>query len=203
MFLSISKVATLLGVCVGTVRNYEKTGILVPSHRTRGGHRRYLQSAVEKFFFDKNTVENAQSTICYCRVSSHDQKQDLERQKESLETYCQIKGYENVEVISDLGSGINMKKKGLKKLLLLILTGQVSRIVLSHKDRLLRFGAELIFQICRFFNIEVVITEEEKPASFEEDLARDVICVLTVFTAKLYGKRSHQKRKMMKELQAA
>lgn len=203
MFLSISKVAAELGVCVATIRNYEKAGILLPSHRTKGGHRRYLQSTIKKFFFNsaKNTEEKA--TVCYCRVSSHDQKQDLERQKESLQAYCHGMNYGNVEIISDLGSGLNMKKPGLKKLLHLILTGQVSKLVLSHKDRLLRFGAELVFQVCRFFEIEIIITEDEKAASFEEELARDVICILTVFTAKLYGKRSHQKRKLKKELKAA
>ena len=85
----------------------------------------------------------------------------------------------------------------------MILTRQIERIVISHKDRLLRFGVELIFQICRFFSIEIVVVEEEKPATFEEDLARDVICLLTVFTAKLYGKRSHQKRKLRQQMEAA
>ena len=127
----------------------------MPSHRTRGGHRRYLQSTIKKFFF--NSVKNREEkvTVCYCRVSSHDQKQDLERHKEFLKAYCQSMKYSNVEVISDLGSGLNMKKSGLKKLLHLILTDQVSRLVLSHRDRLLRFGVELVFQVCKFFRNQI------------------------------------------------
>ena len=203
MFLRISQVAELLGVCIETVRNYEKYGVLKPSHRTNGGHRRYLESDARFFFFGTKTEGVPKLTVCYSRVSSHDQKKDLETQKATLEAYCKMHKIQNIESISDLGSGMNMKKPGLKKLLHLILSRQVERIVICHKDRLLRFGVELLFRICKFFNIEILTLEEEKPASFEEDLARDVICLLTVFTAKLYGKRSHQRRKLRQQMEAA
>jgi hypothetical protein len=78
------------------------------------------------------------------RVSSHDQKEDLERQKQVLESYCAAQGW-TFELVADLGSGMNYRKRGLQKLLNQIIAGDVGRIVLNHKDRLLRFGAELVF----------------------------------------------------------
>jgi len=89
---------------------------------------------------------------------------------------------------------MNYKKRGLKKLLKMILSGRVSRIILTHKDRLLRFGSELIFSLCSFFNTSIVMIEEEPTASDEVILARDVLEVITVFSARLYGKRAHKKR---------
>jgi predicted site-specific integrase-resolvase len=95
-------------------------------------------------------------TIAYARVSSSDQKNDLERQKQLLELYCSSKGWA-FELISDLGSGINYKKKGLKKLINLIIEDKIGRLVLTHKDRLLQFGAELIFSIgCKLKNTKPI-----------------------------------------------
>ena len=99
--------------------------------------------------------------IGYARVSSHDQKNDLVRQQELLEAFCQH------EIIADLGSGLNYKKKGLQRLLELILFKRIHRLVLTHKDRLLRFGSELIFALCEIQNIEIVIINKGEPPSFE------------------------------------
>jgi putative resolvase len=88
--------------------------------------------------------------VAYARVSSHDQKKDLERQAEVLAAYCTKQGW-NFQVIQDMGSGMNYQKKGLKTLINLILEKKISRLVLTHKDRLLRFGAELIFTLCELF----------------------------------------------------
>src|ERR1700761_4980120 len=103
-----------------------------------------------------------------------------------LEMFCAAKGWK-FELISDLGSGMNYRKKGLRKLLEAILEGQVERLVVTHKDRLLRFGAELIFSVCEARKIEVVIMNQGGETSFEEDLAQDVLEIVTVFSARLYG----------------
>ena len=100
-------------------------------------------------------------------------------------------------MITDLGSGLNYKKRGLLKLIKLLLFGRVQKIVLTHKDRLLRFGSELIFRICMLLGVEVEGIEEEKPKTDEEALARDVLEIITVFSARLYGKRAHQKKSKM------
>ena len=141
-------------------------------------------------------------TIAYARVSSHDQKADLERQKQVLEMYCASNGW-NFEVLSDLGSGINYNKKGLKELIGSIIDGEVGRLVITHKDRLLRFGAELIFSICEAKEVEVVIINKGEDTTFEEDLAKDVLEIITVFSARLYGVRSKKNKKLIEEMQKA
>ena len=104
----------------------------------------------------QKSIPETNLTVAYARVSSHDQKEDLERQANALEIYCMQKGW-NFQVIKDLGSGMNYQKKGLKTLLTMMLESKATRLVLTHKDRLLRFGAELIFALCEAKQIEVVI----------------------------------------------
>lgn len=113
--------------------------------------------------------------------------------------YCSSKGWA-FELISDLGSGMNYHKKGLKKLLSLILDGKIGRLVITHKDRLLRFGAELVFSLCAEKEIEVIIINKGKEPSFEEELAKDVLEIITVFSARLYGSRSRKNKKLIEGL---
>ena len=104
-----------------------------------------------------------------------------------LEFYCSKHGYK-YDVIQDIGSGMNYYKRGLARLIELILDNQVQRLILTHKDRLLSFGAELVFSICEAINVEVIIiNQSEEPPSFEEKLAKDVLEIVTVFSARLYG----------------
>ena len=111
-------------------------------------------------------------TVCYARVSSYDQKSDLIRQQAMLESYCNAKGWRS-QMIKDLGSGLNYHKKGLNDLLELILRKQMKRLVLTHKDRLLRFGSDLIFALCAIQGIEIVIIHQGEQPTFEEELAQD------------------------------
>jgi excisionase family DNA binding protein len=190
--LSIQEAADLLGVSTNTLRRWETEG-KITSERTVGGHRRYQVSDL------LNHKSDGSLTIAYARVSSRDQKTDLERQIMMLEVYCTSHGW-SYEIISDLGSGMNYRKKGLIKLLKLITTYQVERLILSHKDRLLRFGAELIFSLCEQFGVEVVIINGSEDSTFEEDLANDVLEIITVFSARLYGSRSHKNKQIVQEL---
>ena len=100
-------------------------------------------------------------------------------------------------MIQDLGSGMNCRKRGLKRFLDLILDRRISRMVLTPKDRLLRFGAELVFTLCEARQVEVVIINQGDDVSFEEELAQDVMEIITVFSARLYGSRSHKNRKLV------
>ena len=188
--LSIGELADLKAVSVDTIRRWEKDG-KIKSVRTNGGHRRYrLADFVE---------QKLGKTIAYARVSSQDQKPDLDRQDAVLSGYCQYNGWD-YEVIRDLGSGMNYRKKGLNKLLTAILDGDVARLVITHKDRLLRFGSELIFAVCEYHDIEVIILNKKEDATFEEDLASDVLEIITVFSARLYGSRSNQNKKLLENL---
>lgn len=192
--LTISEAAKLKGVSASTLRRWEAEGKLVPE-RTENGHRRYDLAQLLGIKADNSL------TIGYARVSSHDQKTDLERQKQVLELFCSQHGWQ-FQIIDDLGSGLNYSKRGLKKLIKLITDNQVERLVLTHKDRLLRFGSELIFSLCEQFGCEVVIINSTEDASFEEDLASDVLEIVTVFAARLYGSRSHKNKKIVEELKA-
>ena len=193
--VKIGESAALLGVSLDTLRKWEKTGELLPDRKTQGGTRFY-DAAKLLALGDADFP-----TICYPRVSSHDQKSDLDRQKEILETYCAAQGWRTA-VISDLGSGMNFNKKGLAKLLDIILKKKTKRLVLTHKDRLLRFGSELVFTLCELQGIEIVIIHKGDRPSFEQELAEDILEIITVFSARLYGSRSKKNRKLMETLQA-
>ncbi|MDJ0717679.1 MAG: IS607 family transposase [Prochloraceae cyanobacterium] len=193
-FVKIGEAAELLGVSIETMRRWEKSGELVPDRKTRGGTRYY---EIGKLL---NAENNDYPTICYARVSSHDQKQDLDRQQELLEAYCAAKGW-RTQTIRDLGSGMNYRNKGLQKLLEMILQKKMKRLVLTTKDRLLRFGSELIFSLCELQGIEIVIIHKGEQPSFEEELATDVLEIITIFSARLYGSRSKKNRKLMESLQ--
>ncbi|MDL2410072.1 IS607 family transposase [Rhizobium calliandrae] len=199
-FVSIGEAAKVLGVSITTLRRWEAEGRLVAEH-TPGGHRRYDLAKLRPEQF-RAAQDATRKTIAYARVSSHDQKDDLERQKQVLELYCSRQGW-TFEVVADLGSGMHDHKKGLKKLLSQIIDGSVGRLVISHKDRLLRFGAELVFAICEAKNVEVVILNQGEDTTFEEDLAKDVLEIVTVFSARLYGARSHKNQKLLDAVKKA
>jgi excisionase family DNA binding protein len=192
--LSISEAAKILGVSESTLRRWEHEGRLLPDERTEGGQRRYKLSSIRPDI--SHAVRTERKTVAYARVSSHDQKADLERQKQVLELYCSSQGWQ-FEVLSDLGSGINYNKKNLKTLIQSIIDDEVGRLVLTHKDRLLRFGAELIFSICEAKQVEVVIINQGEDSTFEENLAKDVLEIITVFSARLYGSRSRKNQKLI------
>ena len=193
-FVKIGEAAKLLGVSVQALRNWEIEGKIMPSHRTPGGQRMY--DLAELLGVNDLTCP----TIAYARVSRSDQKEDLERQHAVLEAFCNKNGWQT-EIIRDFGSGMNYNKKGLLHLLELIVQGEMSRLVITHKDRLLRLGGEIIFRICELKGIEVVIINKGEQPSFEEELTGDVMEIMTVFCAKLYGRRSHKSKKMAQEIE--
>jgi predicted site-specific integrase-resolvase len=126
----------------------------------------------------------------------------LNRQAQVLENFCSAHGW-SYELIQDLGSGLNFQKRGLKKLLQNICSGKIGRLVLTHKDRLLRFGSELVFSLCEEFGVEVVIMNKSEETRFEDDLVQDVLEIITVFSARLYGARSRKNQKLLQALKQA
>ena len=196
--LSTQEVCLFLGISLSTFYRYCKRGLFKHSFLTLGGHRRFSIQELKQAFSMDNIAD---LIVCYSRVSTHDQKKDLVTKEQKLLSYAQQlpnSKPENIISISDLGSGLNYKKKGLKQLLNLILLGKVQTLIINHKDRLLRFGSELIFTLCAFKRVTVKILEDSKERSFEEELSSDVIELMTVFCAKLYGKRSHKNKALLK-----
>jgi putative resolvase len=180
--LPIGLMAAQLGVHPQTLRRWEREGKISKPDRTAGNHRRY-----------RSVHGNEAGLIVgYVRVSSHDQKADLERQKQ----FVQEKAGKPVDmVIKDLGSGLNYKKSGFKQLLLLLLQGKVKELILTHKDRLLRFGSEIIFQICQHFGVKITILDQCDDRPPMEKFCRDLVEIMTVFCSKIYGHRSHENRR--------
>ena len=199
MKVSIGKIAKELGVSRDTLRRWEAEG-KIASERTPKGHRRYDLTKIRGSGL--HSQPSKKNTLAYARVSSHDQKSDLARQVHLLQSFCAGNGW-TYEIIQDLGSGLNYHKKGLRKLIHNICSGKLDRLVLTHKDRLLRFGAELIFSLCEQFGIEVVIINKTEGASFEDDLVQDVLEIITVFSARLYGARSRKNKKLLDALKEA
>ena len=200
--VSIGEAAKAYGVTPLTLRRWHESGKLFPDLITEGGRRRYDLSKLRPAAEGRPAQGDARRTIAYARVSSHDQKPDLERQAQVLESYCAAQGW-TYEIVTDLGSGMTYRKKGLKRLLDDIIEDRVGRLVITHKDRLLRFGAELVFAICEARGVEIVILNQGEDTSFEEDLARDVLEIITVFSARLYGARSRKNAKLLDGLRKA
>lgn len=198
--LNITQAARLLNVTPTTLRNWDKAGKLT-TYRTTGGHRRYSKEELldligpedkEKY---NNKIKN-KIVIGYARVSTSEQREDLKRQEQVIQNYCEKQGY-RFKIISDIGSGINYNKKGLQELIELLCTKQVEVLVINYKDRLIRFGYELIEQICDIYNVPIEIINETKEITYEQELVEDVLSIITVYSAKLYGSRSHKNKKIV------
>lgn len=199
MKIGIGKAASAIGVSKETLRRWEALG-KITVERTPQGHRRYDLSQFRGVLPHKSA--NIRRTIAYARVSSHEQKTDLKTQIALLEAFCSGRGY-RYEIIQDLGSGLNYDKNGLKKLIKELCCGAIERLVITHKDRLLRFGSELIFSLCEHFGTEVIMINAATDSSFEEDLAQDVLEIITIFSAKLHGSRSRKNKKILEALKNA
>lgn len=197
-FYSIGQFSKLIGKTNQTLRNWDKDGTLKPHHVSESGYRYYSQEQFNHFLGLKQEVQLNKKTIGYCRVSSNKQKDDLERQIENVKTYMYAKGY-SFEIISDIGSGINYNKKGLNELIDMITNSEVEKIVILYKDRLIRFGYELIENLCNKYGTTIEIIDNTEKTE-EQELVEDMIQIVTVFSERLQGKRANKAKKMIKEL---
>ena len=187
--LSIGEAAAALGVAVVTFRRWQRQGRLLPALRKLGGYRRYASEAFRCASGPQTPTGG--KTVCYARVSSHDQSAQLQTQGARLERHCHATGFAHVEVVTELGSRLNYRK-GLQRILNGIFRGRVSRLAIVAKGRLLRFGSELPFQIFELFAVEVVVLDAAADISREQQLTEDLVEILTVFSSWLYGSRSRK-----------
>ncbi len=197
-YYSIGEFSEKIGKTAQTLRNWDKNGSLKPSHVTAGGTRYYSQEQLNYFLGIKGTLTENRKVIGYCRVSSHKQKDDLDRQIENVKTYMIARGYQ-FDVITDIGSGINYNKKGLNQLIDMITNSEVEKIVVLYKDRLLRFGFEIIENLCIKYGTTIEIIDNTEKTE-EQELVEDLIQIVTVFSCRLQGKRANKAKKMIKEL---
>ena len=195
-YYSIHEFSKILGVSAQTLRNWDNNGKLHPHHTTASGYRYYSEEQLNEVLHIK--PKNNRITIGYCRVSGPKQKDDLERQIENVRTYLLAKG-EPFEIISDIGSGINYKKKGLQELIKRISENQVEKVVILYKDRLLRFGYELVEYLAMLHHCEIEIIDNTERTE-QQELLEDLVQMITVFSCKLQGKRANKAKRMIREL---
>ena len=192
-YLSISEAAEYLSVCTKTLRRWDKAGKLACS-RTPGGHHRIAIVEIERLLQGAPQEPQVQTTAIYSRVSSHEQKQkgDLERQVQTAEEYCFRQEYQDVQVFQDVGSGLNTGRKGLERLCKAIEDGKIKRVVITYKDRLTRFGFEYLTRYFQSHGTGVEIIYHDKKTTAEKELVEDLIAIVTAFSGRVHGLRSHK-----------
>jgi putative resolvase len=187
-YLKPQDVSRLLDITPTTLINWERAG-KIKCIRTKGGHRRYLLSSVVDRF---PTLQppSPRRKICYARVSTASQKADLARQVDFFRSH-----YRDYECLSDTGSGINFKRKNFKAILECAMRGNIEELVVTHRDRLCRFGFDLIESIVEGKSNGKIVVLNHEETTPETELTRDLITIVTVFSARLYGLRSHKIKK--------
>ncbi len=179
----------LIGKSVNTLQKWDRKGILraqrSPTNRRYYTHDQYLQ-------YRGLVAQEHGLTIVYCRVSAVAQKPDLVNQMKALEVYCKQHAIKVDEWMSDIGSGLNYKRKQFNRLMEMIELGQVRRVILAHRDRLVRFGYDYFAAFCERHHTAIVVMNGES-LSPEQELVRDLLAIVTVFSARLHGLRSYKK----------
>ena len=197
-YLGSKEACQQLGVHPRTLYNWEEKG-RIDTIRTPGGKRLYN---VEKYIkdqkiitknIDENEIENEnieKLKIIYTRVSSISQKDDLERQKNYMQ-----KRYPNHLLIEDIGSGLNFNRRGLRKIIKYAISGKIEEIVVAYKDRLTRFGFELIEDLIKEYSGgKIIILHKNKDLEPEEELVKDMLQIMNIFTAKMNGLRKYKEK---------
>ncbi len=195
--------AELLGVSVKTLQRWDRDGILkanrTPTDRRYYTYDQYLQ------FKGIQTENDIRDTVIYARVSTRNQKDDLQNQVEFLKQFCNAKGIIVNQCIEDFGSGLNYNRKKWNKLLDEVMANKIKTIVISNKDRFIRFGYDWFEKFCEKFNTKIIIGNNET-LSPNEELVQDIISILHVFSCRLYGLRKYKNQikedeEIAKELQ--
>ena len=186
-FVRRKEVLAILKVHYQTLYRMEERGE-IEVKRTNGGHRLYN---LDKYLRENNIKKKKKINICYCRVSSKKQKKDLERQVKEMK-----KNYPNHNIIKEINSGINMKRKGLRRILELAINGEIGEIVITYKDRLARLGYELIeWIIKKYSNGKITILYKNETETPEEEITKDIIQIMNVYVAKkINGRRKHSNK---------
>ncbi len=184
-----------LGISYRTLKRWIYSG-RIRAVRTPTGRWMIPESEIERIIGGKVEAKEIRAII-YARVSSSDQKGDLERQIQYLSQYCSAKGYRVVDVLSDVASGLKTNRRGLMKLLDHVVNRQVDVVVITYKDRLTRFGFEYLEYFFRQYGVRIEVVYGEEPKDAYQELVEDLLAIVTSFAGKLYGLRSHKKRKLV------
>ena len=195
---SISEFSELSGISKSTLRRYDNDNTFKPAFTSKGGHRRYTETQLFEITQKKRKAIN-KINIGYVRVSSKKQVDDLERQYNLMENYLILKG-ESFQIIKSVGSGVNYNNQSLNELIDLVISGKVNKVFIMYKDRLVRFGFELLENLFKRYGVDIEIINHQNNTT-EEELVTDLIQIITVFSTKLNGKRKYNLNKFKKELE--
>lgn len=196
-YYSAKEVTKILGVTAQTLRNWDKQNKLKPSYTKSNGYRYYSEESILSYTQERKTKKDI-NVIGYARVSSKKQEDDLNRQIDNLTKYISYK-YTSFEIISDIGSGIDYSKPGLLKLIDKINRKEVDLIIVLYKDRLLRFGFELIEYFASINNVKIEILDKIDKEE-QQELVEDLVQIITVYSSKLQGRRKKNTATLLKEV---
>jgi putative resolvase len=144
---------------------------------------------LNKYIRDNNIQINKKENICYCRVSSKKQSEDLERQMDYMRDL-----YPNYRIISDIGSGLNFNRKGLIEIINMAINNKIENLIIAYKDRLARFGYELIEYIIKnYSNGKIIIINNREETTPLEEVSKDIIAIMNIYVAKVNGMRKYKK----------
>ena len=189
--------AKRLGVTRMTVLRWIKAG-KIKAYKV-GREHRIPESEIKRILEGKVPDE----VVIYARVSSRDQKEDLERQVEYLKGYCTTKGYKVARIITDIASGLNEDRKGLRQLFRLVESGEITKVVITCRDRLTRFGFRYLEQYFSSHGVEIEVIFDDESKTPEKELVEDLLSIVTSFAGKLYGIRSHKKKRLVEAVKNA
>ena len=195
---TLNQFAAKIGVIPQTLRVWHKEGKLTPAFITDGGHRRYTHKQYLEFV-GESLNHSSKVNIGYVRVSSKKQDDDLVCQTQLMENYLVSKG-KPFKIIQSIGSGINYRNPSLQELIRMVINKEVDTVYVLYKDRLVRFGFELLEFLFREFGVSIEIVNQ-KFESAQEELVTDLIQIVTVFSAKLNGKRKNKVQNFKKDLE--
>jgi putative resolvase len=190
---NITQMSHLLNVSVKTLQRWDRDGILI-AQRSPTNRRFYTQQQyLEASGLSGQTKQKERKKVIYSRVSNRNQKDDLVNQVEFLKQYVNANGSIVDEIIEEIGSGLNYKRKKWNKLLNEVMDHQIETIFIAHKDRFIRFGFDWFKQLCEKFDTNIVIVHNEK-LSPEEELVQDLIAITHVFSCRIYGLRKYKNK---------
>lgn len=173
-----------------TLQGWDRDGLL-PAQRTVTGRRFWPKEDLDRYLGKTSTV-HVRSIVAYCRVSSQAQRPDLKNQRSVLEDFCAIRGFANVEYVLEIGGGLNFKRKEFLSIVDRVVGGGISHLVVAHKDRLTRFGFDLLKHLCDEHGCEVLVLDQEK-LSPEREMVEDLMTIVHCFSSRLYGLRNYRK----------
>lgn len=180
-----------LGISKKKLENLEKEGVITPIRKGRLKY--YTDEMVDEYFgLDTSNKKVSKKVIGYYRVSTNSQKKEMKYQKEALESFSINSGKPIDEYLSDIGSGINFKRKNFLKIIDMIERREISELIITYKDRLTRFGFDLIEERCNVNNVKLTVINLEK-SSPEKELVEDLMTIIHVFSSRLYGLRKYKK----------